>query len=201
MLTRVIARSPAFRPLALTHDDELDAALALSGCLDLPRGTRYCFQTTYLNERYREYARLLPRQKLIWVLRNPRSVVYSMIYNWRRWALNELYEASRADAERQVPGIDTRRGFSLWGPSRAHKARVAYVGKSAQIFEIVALVPPQQLLIVEYDELVRSPAACFPRVFEFIGEPYDPACTAIVRADSVPKASRRSHISPSCGNT
>lgn len=98
MLTRVIARSRAFRGLALTHDDELDAAITLAGYLELPRDKRYCFQTTYLNERYPEYRAMGAGQKLIWVLRNPASVVYSMVYNWKRFALNELYEATREAA-------------------------------------------------------------------------------------------------------
>src|SRR5262245_36458151 len=71
MLTRLIAGTRGFRPLHLTHDDELDAALALGGYIDLPPGVRYCFQTTYLNERYPEYHTLGPAQRLIWVLRNP----------------------------------------------------------------------------------------------------------------------------------
>ena len=61
MLTRVIAGSSDFRGLALTHDDELDAALALCGEIDLPSGPRYCLQTTYLNERYPEYGSLDPK--------------------------------------------------------------------------------------------------------------------------------------------
>ena len=88
MLTRLIAGAPGFTRLALTADDELDAALALAGLIDLPVGSRYCFQTTYLNECYADYRMLGPGQRLIWVLRNPYSVVYSMLYNWGRFALD-----------------------------------------------------------------------------------------------------------------
>ena len=56
MLTRVIAGSRGFQRFRLTHDDELDAALILAGYVNVPGDRRYCFQTTYLNERYSEYA-------------------------------------------------------------------------------------------------------------------------------------------------
>ncbi|MEP7242832.1 MAG: sulfotransferase [Gammaproteobacteria bacterium] len=191
MLTRVIARSRGFRSLQLTHDDELDAALALGGYIDLPRDTRYCFQTTYLNERFPEYRTLGPDQRLIWVLRNPHSVVYSMVYNWRRWALNELYESSLEQAAQRVPeAVAHPAGWWPFGPSRAHKAMVAYVGKSAQLFEIRKLVPPAQLMVVEYDEVVQSPAEWLPRIFSFIRQPYDPAYAQMIRAASVHKADR-----------
>ena len=191
MLTRVIARSRGFRSLQLTHDDELDAALALSGYIDLPRDTRYCFQTTYLNERFPEYRAIGAGQRLIWVLRNPHSVVYSMVYNWRRWALNELYESSREEAARRVPETVARSaGRWPFGPSRAHKAMMAYVGKSAQLFDIRKLVPAGQLMVVEYDEVVQSPAEWLPRIFSFIGQPYDPADAQMIRAASVHKAAR-----------
>lgn len=192
MLTRVIARSQAFRGLALTHDDELDAAIALAGYLDLPRGTRYCFQTTYLNERYPEYRTLGAGQKLIWVLRNPASVVYSMVYNWKRFALNELYRATRAAAAKREPGIDPPGLFGLLPPARSQKAVAAYVGKSAQILEIAHWIGPDRLLVLDYDELVKAPREWLPRVFSFIGEPYDPAYGAMVRGDSVNKAKRMS---------
>lgn len=192
MLTRLIAKSRGFRPLELTHDDELDAALALRGLVDLPAGARYCLQTTYLNERYPEYARMGPGQRLIWVVRKPDSVVHSMVHNWRRWALDELYEATRADAVRLVPSIEAKPAWWRFGPSRAEKARVAYVGKSAQILQISHIVPAHQLLIVEYDDLVQSPGVWLPLVFAFIGSAWDPAYARMVRGDSVRKAERMS---------
>ena len=189
MLTRLIAGARAFRPLRLTSDDELDAALALAGYVDLPTGSRYCFQTTYLNERYEEYATLGSRQKLLWVIRNPHSVAYSMLHNWRRWGLNELYEASRELAVQREPALGQGMGWPF-GPSRARKACIAYVGKRAQILRIRQIVPAAQLMVIEYDEVVQQPAAWLPRIFEFIGEPYDPVYAAAVRSDSVGKANR-----------
>jgi hypothetical protein len=182
MLTRVIARSQGFRSFALTHDDELDAALILSGHITLPVGPRYCFQTTYLNERYGEYALMRPDQRLIWVLRNPYSVVYSMLYNWKRFALNELYDSCAATGTESRPWP--------FGLSIARKACLAYAAKTAQIMTIRRLVQPHQILVVEYDQIVSAPNEWLPRIFGFVGEPYHSTYSAAVRADSLAKAKR-----------
>jgi hypothetical protein len=189
MLTRLIARSPGFRGLALTSDDELDAALALAGEIELPAGPRYCLQTTYLNERHPEYELMGPQNRLIWVLRNPRSVVYSMVYNWRRFALNELYASCglrlAASPRQRHPG----RPWPL-GPSRIEKACLSYSGKTAQIKAIGPLVGTDRVLVLDYDELVTSPQEWLPRVFAFIGAPYDPSYAAGIRSSSLNKAQR-----------
>ena len=187
MLTRVIAGSRGFQRLQLTHDDELDAALILAGYVSVPGDRRYCFQTTYLNERYFEYASMLPDQRLIWVLRNPHSVVYSMLNNWKRFALNELYEscgASRANSAR------LRRAGWPWplGPSRVEKACLSYSAKTAQILAIRELLRVDQLLIVDYDATVRSAGNWLERIFAMIGEPFDPLYASSVHRNSVDKA-------------
>jgi hypothetical protein len=185
MLTRIIASSSGFWRLALTQDDELDAALALCGQVDLPLQARYCFQTTYLNERYSEYATLRPAQRLIWVLRDPHSVVHSMVYNWKRFALAELYAACGAP--------DSPRPYQPWrpwrrGPSRLEMACHAYRGKTRQILEIARRVPAAQLFVVDYDQLVQSPHEWLPRIFDFIHEPYREAYAQGVRSSSLKKA-------------
>lgn len=187
MLTRLIAGAPGFTRLALTADDELDAALALAGLIDLPCERRYSFQTTYLNEHFLEYSKLGSDQRLIWVLRNPYSVVYSMRYNWKRFALNELYDVCGVQ---QVSSPRLRRSRWWWpfGPSRIEKACCAYGGKVRQILSIRQLLRPEQLLLVDYDRLVAAPDEWLPRVFAFADAPYDPAYARLVRNSSVSKA-------------
>jgi len=187
MLTRLIARAPGFTRLCLTADDELDAALALAGFVDLPHDLRYCLQTTYLNERFIEYRQLRPDQRLIWVVRNPYSVVYSMLHNWGRFALNELYEGC-ADLSTNSPG--QRRSNLMWpfGPSRIEKACLAYRGKAAQILSIRHMLRPEQLLTVDYDLLTAAPREWLPRIFEFAEAPYDAACAEEVRRSPAGKA-------------
>ncbi|MGH8242641.1 MAG: hypothetical protein ACRETY_04750 [Steroidobacteraceae bacterium] len=189
MLTRVIAGSRGFQRFQLTHDDELDAALILAGYVSIPDDRRYCFQTTYLNERYFEYASMGPEQRLVWVLRNPHSVVHSMLDNWKRFALNELYEscgASRANSARQ------RRARWPWplGPSHVEKACLSYSAKTAQILAIRELLRVDQLLIVDYDATVRSAGNRLAHIFAFIGEPFDGLYASGVHSDSVNKADR-----------
>ena len=191
MLTRVIAGSRGFQRFRLTHDDELDAALILAGYVNVPDDRRYCFQTTYLNERYSEYASMGPDQRLIWVLRNPYSVVHSMLDNWKRFALNELYEScgvSRANSGRQ------RRAKWPWplGPSRVEKACLSYSAKTAQILAIRELLRVDQVLVVDYDATVQSPAKSLTRIFAIIGEPFDPIYASSVHLGSVHKADRMS---------
>jgi hypothetical protein len=191
MLTRVIAGARGFQRFQLTHDDELDAALILAGYVDIPDDGRYCFQTTYLNERYAEYASLGPDQRLIWVLRNPHSVVHSMLRNWKRFALNELYEScgvSRASSRR------LRRTRLPWpvGPSSLEKACLSYCAKSGQVLAIRKLLNADQLLIVDYDAMAQSATEPLARIFAFIGEPFDPLYASSVRPDSIHKADRMS---------
>lgn len=187
MLTRIIARSRGFCSLALTHDDELDAALALCGEIDLPTNRRYCFQTTYLNERFPEYRMIGSGQRLIWVVRNPFSVVHSMVHNWKRFALNELYEdcgIRRADA------AQLRRSRRPWplDLSRVEKACLAYSAKTSQIQDISTWLEPDQLLVVKYDDVVRWPSDWLPRIFTFIEEPYDSIYSMGVSPASTHKA-------------
>ncbi len=62
-------------------DSELEGALILSGHTKFEAGKRVCFQTTYLNERVQEYFKYKGLFKLVFVIRNPYSVVYSMCYH------------------------------------------------------------------------------------------------------------------------
>jgi hypothetical protein len=186
MLTRLIASAPGFARLALTRDDELDAALALAGFIDLPQQRRYCFQTTYLNENFLEYRTLAADQRLIWVVRNPYSVVYSMLHNWRRFALNELYQGCG------VQSAGRERPSWLFGPSRIKKACLAYRGKVGQILSIRHLLRPAQLLVVDYDRLIAAPTDWLPGIFAFAAAPYDARIAREVRHGSVGKADRLS---------
>ena len=191
MLTRVIAQSASFRGLALTDDDELDIALALCGEVDLPIGARYCFQTTYVNERYPEYRMMGPNHRLIWVLRNPQAVVYSMVYNWRRFALNELYEGCGQTLAMTTRLRNVRRPWPC-GPSRIEKAYLSYSAKTGQIKAISEMVPPHQVFVLDYDDLVKIPQEWLPQIFAFIGAPYDPGYAGSVRTSNRRKPERLS---------
>ena len=113
MLSRLITNTPEMENFWFGNDEELAAALILSGYVDYQSDARHCFQTTYLNEQLEEYFELQGQQQIIWVLRSPDSVIYSMIHNWRRFALNELFLAVGLD---ELPDKLKQRyqRFGLW---------------------------------------------------------------------------------------
>jgi Sulfotransferase domain len=189
MLTRIIARSDGFRSFGLTHDDELDAALILSGRIDLPLDDRYCFQTTYLNERYPEYASLDASQRLIWLLRNPYSVVYSMVYHWRRFAFDELYESCVGETA-PAPVARARRRHWPFGLARIERACIAYAAKTSQVERIADLVPRGSLMILDYDQVVNEPQSWLPDLFSFIGGHYAPTSATGIKTGSLRKQDR-----------
>lgn len=152
-------------------DDELDAALILSGEVETDLPGRFCFQTTYLNECYHEYFEHDGDYRMVWVLRNPFSVVYSLMYNWRRWTLNELF---RACGEDLLEGrfIERYRRFGLLGVPRIIRACMAYNGKVSQLFELKSHMERHKLMVVEYDELVNDPHQQLPRIYQHIDLDY-----------------------------
>jgi hypothetical protein len=78
------------------------------------------------------------------------------------------------------------------GDGWAEKACHAYRGKAGQIFQLQRLLSAERLLVVDYDALVRDPAAWLPRVFAFIGAAGEGTAASGVRRDSVGKSKRLS---------
>lgn len=170
MLARVITKSEGMVNYWFGDDDELDAALVLSGhAPEKPRG-RYCFQTTYLNERYPEYFEH-PGHRIVWSLRNPHSVAYSMVYNWADFALNELFLTCGYSQMDHVDRIRFQR-FGVFGIPRIRRAAYAYNGKVKQLFELRKGYPEGRLAVLEYDQLVREKTRLLPDLYNFIGLPY-----------------------------
>lgn len=189
MLSRVLTRSDGMVNYWFGRDDELDAALILSGSVrHEPRG-RYCFQTTYLNQCYREYFEHAGKFQLIWVLRNPYSVVYSLAYNWSRFARNELFDACGVGA---LQGRDLERHgrFGGWAIGKLRRACYSYNGKVSQIFELTAKLGRNDLMVVDYDELVQHRAELLPRIYDFISLPYHSRYTDAIHARSLNKSER-----------
>jgi hypothetical protein len=189
MLSRIITESDGMINYWFGQDDELAAALILAGVVEhqpQPEG-RYCFQTTYLNERYAEYFAYNGRHKIIWVLRNPYSVVYSMCYNWKRYALDELFMAC---------GVDHLAGLCQWrykllgrrGISPGKRACYAYAGKVSQLFELQKKLDQDTLLVIDYDDLVQNKTTHLPQIYDFIQLPYRPVYADKIHAKSLSKA-------------
>jgi sulfotransferase family protein len=170
-LTHALCESEGLADYAFGRDSELDGALLLAGSvLRFTRG-RHCFQTTYLNDRFAEYL-CHDSFRLVWVLREPRSVVYSMLHNWKRAALNRLYSAcgnTRLDAVHHEASFLDR-----WvGPSRLDKACASYVAKTEQAF-LLRRELKERMLVIDYDELVVRPDVTLRHICEFVDVPFDP---------------------------
>ena len=189
MLARVVTNSPAISKYGITKDDELAAALILCGYVSYDARGRHCFQTTYLNENLGEYFQLAGEHRMVWVIRSPISVVYSMVYNWKRFALNELFHAVGTE---QLPP-DIGRQFEKYGVlavNPVQRASYAYNGKVLQLDEIIQRWPSSRLFVVDYDQLVTDTSRIMPRIFEFLDLPYDPGIEKMVLKTSLGKASK-----------
>lgn len=188
MLARIITQSEGMVNYWFGPDDELDAALILSGNVGhKPRG-RYCFQTTYLNERYPEYFEH-ENFRMVWVLRNPHSVVYSMLHNWRHFALNELFTSCAT----QLLDDRYRRRFEIFGylgVPRLLRACYAYNAKTSQIEQLRAHLDNDRLQVVDYDELVKNKASVLPRIYEFLDLPYKGAYEQAIKSSSLTKSGK-----------
>lgn len=190
MLARIITQSEGMVNYWFGPDDELDAALILSGHeAHQPQG-RYCFQTTYLNERYPEYFEH-DNFRMVWVLRNPHSVVYSMLHNWKDFALNELFNSC---ATHLLEDSYKRRHeiFGHWGVPRLLRACHAYNAKTSQIRQLRERLDENRLQVVDYDELVKNKTGILPDIYKFIGLPYKTEYEQVIKSSSLSKSNRAS---------
>jgi hypothetical protein len=201
-LARLLKRADGMVDHAFGHDDELDGALLLAGHATRSVDGRYCFQTTYLNDRFREYFQH-SGFRLIWMLREPRSVVYSMLNNWKRGALNRLFDACGADVLAAAGERSPFRGGWL-GPSRLAKACASYVAKTAQTFELRERLA-DRIAVVDYDELVANKLTLLPRLCDFAGVAYDARLADALHDRSIGKrqrlgASEAEHVDGFCSD-
>ncbi len=187
-LTRLIVGSEEIADFRFGKDDELDAALILSGWQGLHNKGRYCFQTTYLNDSFAEYFEH-NNYRLIWVLRKPSSVIYSMLYNWKVAALNRLFlhcGSAYLDGYEKII-------YQRIGPifiSRLRRACLSYNAKVSQIFTLHKNIDSEKLFVVDYDRLIAHKDIILPRIYRFIDLPYKRIYSDELHAGSINKASR-----------
>ena len=191
LLSRIITQSDGMVNYWFGKDDELDAALILSGYVNHERRGRYCFQITYLNECYQECFKYRKGHRIIWVLRNPYSVIYSLLHNWRRFALNELFRACGVDllSEKQMRVYNL---LGVWGVSRFKRACLSFNGKVSQIFAFKENYTKDNMIVVDYDDLVSRKNAVLPFIYRFIDLPYKTEYGDMIHKKSLNKAARLS---------
>lgn len=188
MLSGVISQSEGISNSWIETDIELDSAVILSGYRQhVPKG-RYCFQTTYLNERVDEYYEYTNGHRILWVLRNPVSVVYSMLFNW----------GTNPNRVFNTCGIPVINGRDKWiysifgarGVSMLRKACWAYNGKTAQVFDLLKVLGPEKVMVVDYDDLVIEKAILLPRIYEFVDLEHKAEYENLIHSKSLDKKSR-----------
>lgn len=187
-LSRLITRSDGMVKFQYGVDDELDAALLLSGWVPhQPRG-RYCFQTTYLNNSYPEYFEH-DGYKLIWVLRNPGSVIYSMLYNWKRSALNRLFRHCGADLLDDEDKWKYKH-FGAISIPRMIRACLSYNAKVSQCFMLSERIGKDRFLVVDYENIINNKDSVLPMIYDFVGLAYKSDYKELIHPGSLNKANK-----------
>ena len=190
MLMRILTQTDEIVKFRWSKDEELDAALVLSGLSGYRNvNGRYCFQTTYLNDRFSEY---LDHEgyKLIWVLRNPNSVVYSMLHNWRRSSLNALFESCGATLLNETEYKRYSR-LGVWAIGKIRRACLSYNAKVLQMLELHRNLPTDRMIIVEYDELIEYPDTVLTSIYDFVGLDFKEKYMDIMHKKSMKKVHRQ----------
>jgi len=192
MLTEIITQSEGMVDYQFGEDISLDAALILSGCVNQQRQGRYCFQTTHVDERYNEYFEQRVEFKIIWSLRNPLSVVYSMLYNWPEYALNITFQRCGAPllngAEKWLYKI-----FGIRLVSKLHQACLTYTSRISEIFVMKPKLGLEKIMVMDYDDLVKHKEKILPEIYRFIDLNYKREYSDKINASSLNKASRLSN--------
>jgi len=191
MLARIITQSEGMTNYWFGPDDELDAALILSGYVTPPSSGRYCFQTTYVDECYCEYYEHTGSYKIIWLIRNPYSVVYSLLYNWAPASLDGTFEKF---AVQQLTGLDARL-YHLLGVRSINRTRRAcelYKAKTLQLFELYNAFGAEKILVVDYDELALQKTSLLPKIYQYINLEYNTQYSQKIHNKSLDKKSKLS---------
>lgn len=165
-VTRLLQSALDMAPLSFCRDDELAGALLLAGQAQDLRTGRQCFQTTYLNDRVDEYFEHAD-YRLVWIIREPVSVIHSMLFNWKRGALKRLYDALGRTEPDEAHRNDGLLGHWL-GPPALEMACAAYVAKTRQTFELHRRLG-HRMQIVDYRDLMLHKQRIVPRICEFAG--------------------------------
>jgi hypothetical protein len=179
-IARLLKRTDGIVDHGFGHDDELDGALLLAGQVERFEDGRHCFQTTYLEERFREYFEH-DDFRLIWILREPWSVVGAMQNSWKRSALDRLLPAGGGrpypeNLPRALPGT----------ASRLDRACAAYTECVRRTLEIAARLG-RRAAIVDYDDLAAHRARLLPDLCAFAGTPFDRRLLSHLHGKSVHK--------------
>jgi len=171
--TRIIGKSKSI----VSDPMEFSVALMLSGVQETPSATgRHCFHTTYIHNQYIEFLDLEPGDKIVWVIRNPESVIWSILYNWPSYVLDDLFSCCNQGYlhEHQVSRA-----------SKLEKACYSYLGKGEMLNNLVSSVLESRLYVLDYEDLVGKPELILPHLFDFLGIFYTEEYAQAIHRDSL----------------
>ena len=186
MLSRIVRESDGIVDYWSGNvDDELEGALILSGHLKWDVPGRYCFQTTYLNQCFHEYYQHHDGHKILWVLRNPYSTVYSLLNNWPARALENTFRDSvRINLRSKDKWLYKFGGDRLY--NNLKKACLLYNWKVSQLFDLVPKLGPA-IQVIEYDDLVIEKERILPCIYDYVDLPYNPSYAEKIHESSIDK--------------
>ena len=178
----------------LSKHSELEGALVLRGYRPpLPRG-RHCFQTTYVSAAVEEYTPHAGKFKMVFVLRNPLSVVYSMANNWSRATCNYVFHECGMQGlgivHRWLYNIAARTSLNRTRELTVRRAIRIYNAKVNQIFRLAQIVPETDLIVVEYDQLVTKKDTLLPQIYDFLMLGYKKSYAELLHGRSTQKAAK-----------
>lgn len=186
MMADIVMHSRAFDLYHKGKGTELKGALILSGHSEYKMLNRCCFHVTYLNDCYHEIYAHANNNKLIWLIRNPYSVIHSMTNNWPGFALVNLFNAighhHLEEYQKEMPAIDNKHSIS-----NLLRACLSYNAKIDQMLELYEKIGSKHMFVLDYDELVRNKERILPKIFEFIDHEYDENYGANIHNNSVSK--------------
>ena len=192
-VTEVLSSAREITTFRIGIDTELDGALILAGASDFQpeNSSRYCFQVTYLNESLLELCDVKKDFKIVWVIRNPYSVVYSMLHNWRGSALDQLHRSCVANKSAYTDGCRNLLAGANKTQRRLIKACICYCVRSSQLFDLADDLTKGRLLVIDYDVLVSEPKRILPEVFRFTELTLEESQSGMLHPKSVAKARER----------
>ncbi len=156
---RLVSESGGLACHTASDDPELDGANALAFDKVPDRSLRWCFQTTYLNDRYNEYQEH-QNYHLIWLIRRPEAVVRSMLFHWYRPGLNRLFNHC---GRHHVRTVAARHAPASMIPPLI-RACSSYNAKCEQLEMLQAILPADRLTVIDYDRLIAAPVETLSRL-------------------------------------
>jgi hypothetical protein len=80
----------------------------------------------------------------------------------------------------------------MYGVSKLRRACWGYIGKVSQLFELQKNLSPDQLFIVDYDDLVIHKEVMLPLLYDFIDLPFKQEYAERIHSKSVSKIAKLS---------